>query len=378
MRTLAAALVTCLLAGAAGSVEPAVRVAIFYYPWYGTAAADGAFLHWNQNGHRPPGSIASAFYPARGVYSSSDARVVAAHMAEIKAAGVDQVVTSWWGRGSFEDERLGLVLAYARSAALDVAVHVEPYPGRTPRLLAGDIHYLRRLGVRDFYIYAPGDAAAGEWAALNEGLADVRLFAQTALAGFASAGGFDGLYTYDVVGLGGRAFARLCAQARRKGLLCAPSVGPGYDARRASGDPRVKPRRGGATYDAMWQAALRAAPDLVTITSYNEWHEGTQIEPARARRAADRVYSGYEGAWGCRGRDAERAYLDRTAFWVDRLAAGGRGYFAPETNTSAAQPKTRAANTSVSATPRSDGWARSTCASRRVSSPSAAAPSSEP
>ena len=65
----------------------------------------------------------------------------------------------------------------------------------------------------------------------------------------------------------------------------------------------------------MWQAAVRASPDVVTITSYNEWHEGTQIEPARAAGG----YLAYDGAWGRKGADAERAYLDRTAYWVDRL-----------------------------------------------------------
>jgi hypothetical protein len=70
----------------------------------------------------------------------------------------------------------------------------------------------------------------------------------------------------------------------------------------------------------MWAAALRAAPDVVTITSYNEWHEGTQIEPARAVRA----YQAYEGAWGLTGRSAASAYLNRTGFWVDRLRRGVR------------------------------------------------------
>ncbi len=65
----------------------------------------------------------------------------------------------------------------------------------------------------------------------------------------------------------------------------------------------------------MWKTALRAGADLVTITSYNEWHEGTQIEPARATSG----YLAYDGAWGRTGTDAQRAYLDRTAYWVDRL-----------------------------------------------------------
>ena len=169
------------------------------------------------------------------------------------------------------------------------------------------------------YVYGPQDDTAENWAAARATLpADVRLFAQTHLVGWAAAGRFDGVYTYDVLVFTGDRFARLCEQARKVKLLCAPSVGPGYDARRAVADARVRPRRQGKTYDGMWQSAIRAGADLVTITSYNEWHEGTQIEPARARRG----YSGYDGAWGTRGKDAERAYLDRTAYWTARLRRG--------------------------------------------------------
>ena len=95
--------------------------------------------------------------------------------------------------------------------------------------------------------------------------------------------------------------------ARNLGLLCAPSVGPGFDARaRRPADTRVRPRRNGATYDALWRRALAArAPTCVTITSYNEWHEGTQIEPARGRsRRPGFGYETYDGAWGLHGRAA--------------------------------------------------------------------------
>ena len=51
------------------------------------------------------------------------------------------------------------------------------------------------------------------------------------------------------------------------------------------------------------------------MTSFNEWGEGTQIEPAaRAGR-----YASYDGAYGLHGRAAQRAYLARTAYWT-RLA----------------------------------------------------------
>ena len=112
------------------------------------------------------------------------------------------------------------------------------------------------------------------------------MFAHTHLVGRAKAAGFDGLYTYDVATWNGNTFARICTQAHRAGLLCAPSVGPGYDARLATTDEMVRPRLLGATYDRMWRAAVRADADVVTITSYNEWQEGTQIEPARSQVAA--------------------------------------------------------------------------------------------
>src|SRR5688572_99022 len=83
-----------------GSFVAPVRVAAFFYPWWGTPGADGRWLHWGQRGARPPIRIASGFWPARGLYSSGDRLVLNAQMRELRAADVDQVVTSWWGRGS--------------------------------------------------------------------------------------------------------------------------------------------------------------------------------------------------------------------------------------------------------------------------------------
>jgi glycoprotein endo-alpha-1,2-mannosidase len=299
-----------------GPLAPSERVGIFYYPWFATPRADGHYSHWHQNGRRPPLDVASSFYPARGVYSSADSLVVDAQMREIADAGIGVVITSWWGRSSREDRRLPLVLGAARRHGLRVAAHVEPYRGRTVASTEADIAHLRGLGISDFYVWASSELPTGEWAAMNGRLEGVRVFANTNLAGLAAAGGFDGLYTYDVLLFDGALFPRLCKQARQLNLLCAPSVGPGYDARRATADLRVKPRRDGARYDGMWRGAVRAKADQVTITSYNEWHEGTQIEPAHAGRSG---YESYEGAWGLTGPAAETAYLDRTEFWIRRF-----------------------------------------------------------
>jgi glycoprotein endo-alpha-1,2-mannosidase len=305
----------CLLAPAsAGAAARVPRVGIFYYSWYSTEPRDGAYGHWAQNNRPAPFQIASNFFPARGVYSSSDPVVLRAQMRDIRAAGVDEVIVSWWGTGSVEDQRLPAVLKAARAARLAVALHIEPYAGRTPASVAADVERARALGITDFYVYEPLLSPAIDWAAANAGLSGVRIFAGTGLAGFAAAGRFTGVYTYDIVRYRAGSFGRICAQARVQHLLCAPSVGPGFDARRSTGARTVEPRRRGQTYDRMWHAALDAAPDMVTVTSYNEWHEGTQIEPASVEPAWE-GYASYEGAWGRHGRKAENAYLWRTAMW---------------------------------------------------------------
>jgi len=50
----------------------APKTAIFFYPWYSNMRHDGHYSHWTQGGHTPPFDIASAFFPARGPYSSGD------------------------------------------------------------------------------------------------------------------------------------------------------------------------------------------------------------------------------------------------------------------------------------------------------------------
>jgi hypothetical protein len=313
---LGATAIGLMLVAPAGAAGPGPRtVAIFYYPWYGAPVLDGAYEQWSQNGHVPPGDIYSAYYPARGAYSSSSRRVTDRQLDEIARAGIDEVITSWWGPGSPTDERLPSVLASARRHGLLLAVHIEPYPGRTAATVARDVTELAADGITDFYVYDADEIPAADWLAARATMPAVRLFAQTGRVGFAAAGGFQGVYTYDIVTYGGGKFARYCDQAHRVHLLCEPSVGPGYDAIRADGDVQLKPRRHGATYDAMWTAALASSPDAVTITSYNEWGEGTQIEPARPRHG----YRDYRGAWGLTGTAASDAYLDRTTYWTARF-----------------------------------------------------------
>jgi glycoprotein endo-alpha-1,2-mannosidase len=249
-------------------------------------------------------------------------------MFEIARAEVDEVVSSWWGLGSPEADRLPTLMRAAWKHGLDVAVHLEPYEKwqRTRAIVEADFEYLRELGVGRVYVYFPFDGLIADavWLELSAQFPSIELYAQTSDAARAAGAGFDGIYTYDVLAVRGAAFGGFCARATKAGIACAPSVGPGYNASRATPDHRVRSRRAGKTYDVMWRAAIAAAPDRITITSYNEWHEGTQIEAARRRpKSLYGSYESYEGAYGRTGLQAERAYLVRTAYWTKtyRVAA---------------------------------------------------------
>jgi glycosyltransferase involved in cell wall biosynthesis len=123
------------------------------------------------------------------------------------------------------------------------------------------------------------------------------------------------------------------------------SISPGYDdtpltsAQRKGTSHRVVPRRGTRTYEAMQRFALdlRPAPHLVVVTSFNEFHENTHIEPSRAlgdahltstrefaRRLKRRAVAGRGGAAGARDATARAPGVrDPEAAAAGRAGAGG-------------------------------------------------------
>ncbi|WP_394814166.1 ThuA domain-containing protein [Streptomyces dubilierae] len=312
-------------------------VHLFYYPWYGSPAVNGSWRHWQQGGHTPPDGVGADFYPALGPYDSGDFDgAVAQHMEWVARSGAGVIVYSWWGRGSYEDRLARGVLDAARKQGIEVAWHLEPYAGRTGASTAADIAYLTstygshpafhraadRGGKGVFYVFQSLDIA--DWTALDQVTGTSIVLAQT--TDTTRIAHFSGMYTYDgIAGATAPGWKQAGDHARAHGLVWAPSVAPGYvDDRAVPGNstPTVE-RADGAAYDRQWSNALDPAvggsPTWVSVTSFNEWHEGSSIEPADSTPPAGHGYRTYDGAYGRTGEAAQTAYLDRTAYWVGRF-----------------------------------------------------------
>ncbi|WP_327350952.1 ThuA domain-containing protein [Streptomyces sp. NBC_01304] len=323
-----------------GTEEGSPDVHLFYYPWYGSPATSGSWRHWAQGGHTPPEDIGADLYPALGPYDSGDHEgAVAQHMKWVARSGAGVLVYSWWGRGGYEDTLAKGVLDAAEREGIKVAWHIEPYQGRTAQSVADDVTYLNeRYGSHPafyrsaahgnkpaFYVFE--SLKITDWAPLDQVTGSNIVLAQT--TDTTKIAHFSGLYTYDgIAGATAPGWKQAGDYARAHDLIWAPSVAPGYiDDRAVPGNTTpTLGRDNGAAYDKQWSNALAPAiggsPTWVSVTSFNEWHEGSSIEPADSTPPAGHDYQTFDGAYGTTGEAAETAYLDRTAYWVKRFEEG--------------------------------------------------------
>jgi len=312
------------------------KIHTFYYGWYGNPEFDKQYIGWNQgviphmvettwNDVPPyPGgdNIASNFYPQLGCYSNSDPAVIQTHMQQICDAGIGVVAVSWWGREHFTDRSVPTILDTAHSYGLRVVFHIEPFYSTVtefkPQLGYISENYnqhpaiYRLNGVPLYYLYNSFKLEHQEWHSMLSPESETTI-RNTPLDGvfislwttqfdgeFTVKSGFDGFYSYfasDGFSYGSTTlnWLHLSQFARENNLIYIPCVGPGYlDTRvRPWNGKTTKSRGNGRYYEAMMEKAVDTAPDFIGITSFNEWFEGTQIEPAVPKTIPSFTYEEY-------------------------------------------------------------------------------------
>lgn len=246
------------------------------------------------------------------LYVSADAAAMAEHVDQARAAGIDAFNVAWLGPRNPTDWNLGTMLPLAASRGISLAVGFEtdsPFLGSREAVVSGlryamDTHmsqpgYLRYEGRPVIFFWrleaipADGSGSPAEaWRSVRDevdpnremlwiGEGDRFEFLQV----------FDGIYPYSIAwsrnvlgtlnSYGARTRQQAAALGTRK--LWVATVMPGYDdlLTGRSGALR-RDRASGAYYDETWQAATASGADWIIITSWNEWVEGSQIEPSRS------------------------------------------------------------------------------------------------
>ncbi|MBN1261234.1 MAG: glycoside hydrolase family 99-like domain-containing protein [Anaerolineae bacterium] len=240
-------------------------------------------------------------------YISADPMVIESHVLQAKQVGIDALVLDWYGPQVTNNQTetnfrilLDKAMAHGMKAALTVDIpgpFINNLNDLTNALIVvRDQHaphgaYLRVGGKPVVFFWKQDIFPVETWVALRqqidpnhtmlwiaEGIHPEHLQV------------FDGLYLYSVAWSADPAsvLIRWGNEVREWGQSLGAyrywvaTVMPGYnDLATGRGDAFVRDRAGGAYYQETWSGAIQSNADWVVITSFNEWLEGTHIEPSR-------------------------------------------------------------------------------------------------
>ena len=289
------------------------EVLAFYYGWYGNPTVSGRWFHWKNVDAARHHIDESTHFPVLGAYDSHDPKIVGQHCREAAGAGITGFIVSWWHQGDFHDQGMPLMLDTAQKHGLKVTIYYETAATGGPpaaETAVSDLLYLaNRYGSHPawlkvggkpvFFVYgrAIGELKIAGWEKVIDDFTakfpSGAVFLADRIA--ADAGRlFDGIHTYnETAATQGKTPDQLRAWARQTfpqwvetagpDRIACVSLIPGYDdsVQPSRRPPRpITERYRGKTYEVMWEEAIAARPDWVLLTSWNEWHEGSEIEPS--------------------------------------------------------------------------------------------------
>jgi glycoprotein endo-alpha-1,2-mannosidase len=288
------------------------KVLTFYYPWYGTAdkpGGAGRTVHWGRIDEANKDIRASTHYPIIGAYDSHDPKVIEKHCQWAKHAGIDTLIVSWWGHNHYTDRAMDRILDGCRRHGLTACIYYETVPRpQTAESAANDIiKVLDKYGKHPAHLKANGKPVVFIYGrtlqelGLTDWLKAIRIINKKYKVGITTIGDqfsygaariFDGVHTYNTAGpLRGQkpAAARKWAAetyqswvqlADQAGKISTITVIPGYDDTKIRKPGLAVERYKTRLYRAQWEEAIKADPHWILITSFNEWHEGSEIEPS--------------------------------------------------------------------------------------------------
>jgi len=285
-----------------------------YMPWYTAKPfSDHWGWHWTMNrfdpdqesdGHR---QIASKYHPIIGPYDSGDPHVLEYHLILMKLSGIDGVIVDWYGLTDYRDYAIlnrntTRVLEQCERLKMKFVICYEdqtiPALVEANRIAASDrvTHAVSEIAWLGKYWFKSGSyvqldhrplllsfghsgLTSAEWKECISRLdSPVAYFSQDirrdgAIGGFGWPAPNVGLSQVDQF---------LTDAAYWPSMI--PAVFPRFadiykDAGVGDGYPRL-PDDSGRTFQMTLQKALKSKAQIIQIATWNDWGEGTQIEPS--------------------------------------------------------------------------------------------------
>lgn len=270
--------------------EPERPIMAFYYPWW-------EFSDWSY-------SRMSDLPLIR--YSGGDEATLRRHVQQADDAGIDALICTWYGpdedrlngrcrrlielaREDGRDLRVALIPDQSAWSALRSVERLERALDVMKRDFFNQPNYLRYRGRPVvFWFNPPSLGDIGVWRELrNRADAGREQFWFGGTDNFAYLEVYDALYYFDISwerrpGAAMASYAQRLEQWNRANGQSRPfiaTVMPGYDDLRFRGG-HARDRQNGDYYRGTWQTAIERNAQAVVLTSFNEFYEGSHIEPS--------------------------------------------------------------------------------------------------
>ena len=292
-----------------------------YMPWYTAKPySDHWGWHWTMNHFDPEKQIdgkrqiASKFYPIIGPYDSGDPDVLEYHLLLMKLAGIDGVIVDWYGLTDFRDyailhrnttrllqqcERLKMkfVICYEdqtipalvegkRMTAADRVTHAVKEIDWLGKYWFQSGSYVKLDGKPVLLSFGHAGLTKSEWAQCLSRLASPVSYFSQDIRRDGAIGGFG--WPSPKVGM--QQVDRFLAESKQWPYAI-PAAFPRFDdiykqAKVSEGYP-VLPDNNGRTLKDTLKKALNSDAPIIQIATWNDWGEGTQIEPSHEFRYHD-------------------------------------------------------------------------------------------
>lgn len=300
-------LLFCLLITTLHAAEP--RLLVHYMPWYATKEVSGAWgWHWTMN-HCDPEQlkwddqrkIASHDYPLIGPYDSGDDHALECHALLMKIAGIDGVVIDWYGTSELNDHAMNhrntqKFIPWLRKAGLSFAVCYEDQAVKS--LKDGeDIKQAEKdLKWAEEHFFADPGYVKQDGRPVLLVFGPQHLFALGAnplvfgLAHLVKENSLDGAFAWPPV-TGGKLLSPeqwkkelgiIYAQKQPLISIAFPGFQDFYQQAGVHASYGGIASRAGLTLSESLAQALESKAPLVQIATWNDYGEGTMIEPTRS------------------------------------------------------------------------------------------------